>query len=1071
MESLNQTSPAHKYVKYAEKVNNLKGHENLGFLSFERGFMPTVEPLKQLPYPFNKWDKVASQMPCHYKNQSLRNAIHQLPVLDANIDALPDKFLCRASMLLSMLAHAYVRNERSEDLNIPESITIPWGQITKRLNRPKPFLSYIDLIIYNWKFKNTEGKGELENLELLTPTVNNQEENVFYLTQTEIAFKTNKILSNVVSIQDAIVTDDKLKVIEGLQALKKVVAKVTKSSFLKINPNPRSATYVDPVVWAKTVAPFAVPLKEGVQGPSGTSSPFFHLIDTFIERNKYETILGKEALFIREWYPEHWRNFLNEVDKVSICQYIEKCNDEALNGAFYDFVETYSGNNGFLGVHRRKVYGYLQMAFKVGRSVTIGGFSGLFKERTWEEVDTELETTRLERYASKELKCPYSGVLSQTSIGDSTAKNVLLDIKNKGVDFEPGDRCAIVPKNKQAVVSELLAIMGLTGEELVFLNDNWKNYFKTFYNEELNQASISKVLDSAKLGNALKALDMCGHIKGFIKLEANNQLSLLNLVHQFKQFNMEAKQFLIPYLTDILEPEQERMYSISSGFEKKQIELTVGNATTVVDDVVYEGVASSYLHSKEVNEQSKIPFRIVSPLRFSLPNTKNTPIYLFAGGSGIAPFKGFWETLEKNNELENLTIFYSVKYIDDIIFKEDLERILCKGKATIHILVTRESKVLDVEASILQGVLVFKSAQINAKDKLGCLLQNEVDVQKIFNAIAPISADDTKGYFYSCGKAGFALTVLKTLKKIIKSNSVDQNIAQETFYRLFSENRIMQDIFTSPTEVCDSHNSIYNMSDVIAHNNPENGYWVAIDQKVYDLTEFKEIHPGGDKIVEDNAGRDATHEFRKANHHESNEITSMLTMYCIGRLQKVEFQSNNLEIQYKDWLTSLHLVTEMSNTFLADYSFKSRKTTQLGASEEITPYKLALLVENKHRFLCEYVKNIKQVFKDLFYNSPSYNLIVEEFNALTKPNIDLSLENVSYNSQDFSSRWQELETLEHKNEKTLATVRKMLCEGVKIFEANSVIQSLEFDDAIEIVLTNCYKEFEALNMKELVVVS
>ncbi len=1060
------TSPAHNYVKYAEKINQSKGHENLGFLSFERGFMPSIAPLEQLPFPFSIWDEIAAEMPYHYKNQSLRKAIQNLPILTASNDLLEDKYLCRASMLLSMLAHAYVRNERNEDLNIPDSISKPWEEVTKRLNRPKPFLSYIDLIIYNWKLKDVNGSFELSNLNLLTPTVNNQEENVFYLTQTEIAFKTKEILNYVVAVQDAIVNDDKLKVIKGLQQLKRVVGKVTKSSFLKINPNPRSATYVDPVVWAKTVAPFAVPLKEGVQGPSGTSSPFFHLIDTFIERNKYETILGKEALFIREWYPEHWRGFLNEVDKVSLGKYIEKCNDETLNGAFYDFVEAYSGDKGFLGVHRRKVYGYLQMAFKVGRSVTIGGFSGLFKERTWEEVDDELETTRLERYADKKLKCPYSGVISQESIGDSAAKNIVLDVSDKGVSFEPGDRCAVVPKNKTDKISQLLEVMNLSGEESVFLSKNWKTYFQTFYNEKLNETNVRRILTSAKLGNVSKALDMCGHIKEFIKLEDNGQLPLLSLVSQFKRFNMDAKQFLLPHFTTILEPEGERMYSISSGFEEHKIELTVGNATTVVGDKVYEGVASSYLHSNEVNENSKIPFRVVSPLRFSLPIKKNVPIYLFAGGSGIAPFKGFWETLEKNNELSNLSIFYSVKNIKDIVFKKDLERILL-GNARMQILVTRESKILDISKSIEKKTLVFKNIQLNINNKMGSLIENKHDLDKLYRAMAPINDKDEKGYFYSCGKAGYALTVLNFLKKVIRINNLSDQNSQEIFYKLFSENRIMQDIFTTPSEVCDSHRQEYNMSDIIEHNNPENGYWVAIDEKVYDLTEFKEIHPGGDKIVEDNAGRDATHEFRKANHHLSNEITSMLTMYCIGRLKKVAFKSSSLEIQYKDWLSSLHLTTEMSNTFIADHSFKNRKTTKLSGKDEITPYKIALLVENQHRFQYEYVKNIKQIFNDLFYNSPLCKLILQEFDNLTKVTIDLSLEEVEYNNDGFLGRWEELNLLEEKNYKILSVVRKMLCEGVKLFEVNSVIQSLEFDDAIEIVLNSCYREFEILNEIEL----
>ncbi len=1063
MNTANLVSSCHNYIRYAEAFNRKKGHENLGFLSLEKGFMPLFSPLESLPYPFSKWDKVAAEMPLHYKNQSLRKAIKELPLLNPSENELEDKYLCRASMLLSMLAHAYVRNERNEDLDIPDSITVPWKKVSKRLKRPEPFLSYIDLIIYNWKKKDIKGSSSLENLSLMVPTVNNQEENVFYLTQTEIAFKTKEIVNFVVKIQDAIVNNKKQEVIKGLKNLKVIVAEVTNSSFLKINPNPRSATYVDPVVWAKTVAPFAVPLKEGVQGPSGTSSPFFHLIDTFIERSKYDTILGKEALFIRDWYPEHWRKFINAVSEVSILDYIKKCKDEELDGAFYDFVEAYSGDNGFLGVHRRKVYGYLQMAFKVGRSVTIGGFSGLFKERTWEEVDDELETTRLERYTNKTLKCPYSGIIDKTTIGNNKTKNIVLDVSKKGVSFKEGDRCAIVPKNGSSDVNQLLQALKLSGYETTILTKQWQVYFKKHYNEKLTEVSISKLLSSAKLGDASKILEMCSHIKGYIKTDSNGCVSLLSIVKQLEQLKMDAKQFLLPYLACVLEPEQERMYSISSGFENKKIELTVGNATTKVNNKIFKGVASSYLHSEEANENSKIPFRIISPLRFSLPKSKNTPIFLFAGGTGIAPFKGFWETLEHRGELSNLSIFYSVKKESDIVFRDDLERIFLKKEVNLNVLITREAKQLDKKASLANNKLIFSSTQTS---KVKGLILDVTNMRKIFSAIQSQGEFNRSGYFYSCGKAGFALNVIESLKTIIDSFIHNSERSKEIFYNLFAQNRLMQDIFTSPSKSCDSHVTEYNLSDVVIHNSEVDGYWVALEDRVYDLTEFKEIHPGGNKIVEDNAGRDATHEFRRANHHQSKEIMSMLTMYCIGKLKKIIFQSSKTQVQYNDWVLALHLITEMKNTFKVDFSFKNKKTTQLCNEKEITPYKIALLVENQLRFQMEYVKNLKQTFKDLFFDSINYNNVLEEFNESIRTDVNLNQVDVTYEESEFRFRWEELINLEHKNELLLTLSQKLLWEGIKIFEAHYDNLSFQFEDAIEVIIDNFYKELEIVNQHE-----
>ncbi|KAJ1499228.1 hypothetical protein HMI55_004520 [Coelomomyces lativittatus] len=47
------------------------------------------------------------------------------------------------------------------------------------------------------------------------------------------------------------------------------------------------------------------------------------------------------------------------------------------------------------------------------------------------------------------------------------------------------------------------------------------------------------------------------------------------------------------------------------------------------------------------------------------------------------------------------------------------------------------------------------------------------------------------------------------------------------------------------------------IEEVARHRYP-NDYWVAISGRVYDVTEFIEIHPGGRKILLKYVGTDAT---------------------------------------------------------------------------------------------------------------------------------------------------------------------------------------------------------------------
>ncbi|CAL3967689.1 hypothetical protein PZA11_003925 [Diplocarpon coronariae] len=55
----------------------------------------------------------------------------------------------------------------------------------------------------------------------------------------------------------------------------------------------------------------------------------------------------------------------------------------------------------------------------------------------------------------------------------------------------------------------------------------------------------------------------------------------------------------------------------------------------------------------------------------------------------------------------------------------------------------------------------------------------------------------------------------------------------------------------------------FSPADVAAHKTSEQGMYIIIDEGVYDVTAFKEEHPGGSKILTRVAGKDATKQFWK----------------------------------------------------------------------------------------------------------------------------------------------------------------------------------------------------------------
>ncbi|RYP15671.1 hypothetical protein DL765_005565 [Monosporascus sp. GIB2] len=68
----------------------------------------------------------------------------------------------------------------------------------------------------------------------------------------------------------------------------------------------------------------------------------------------------------------------------------------------------------------------------------------------------------------------------------------------------------------------------------------------------------------------------------------------------------------------------------------------------------------------------------------------------------------------------------------------------------------------------------------------------------------------------------------------------------------------------------------------VAKNNTEDSLWFIIDSKVYDATEFIDAHPGGEAVLRQVAGQDATAAFYNLHRHE------VLTKYedlCIGTIE------------------------------------------------------------------------------------------------------------------------------------------------------------------------------------------
>lgn len=1000
--------PSRLILTTASQANTRLGHENLGFLSETHGFLPTSPPLLKLPSGYEVWDEMADSLPDLWRAIRIRQALQDMPVLSADKEELPDEYLLRASVIMSMLAHAYHRiSDNPPNKPMPASVQLPWEQITRRLERLAPHLSYIDLILYNWKLINPDLDDpiSLENLELLVSTVDNQEERVLYLMQVEAHHKIAPLTGAMVRSQEAVYRDD-------VEALKKELISITDGIqrfghkiFMALNPNPYSDTFVDPVVWAKTVAPFAVPITEGTVGPSGVSAPSFHMLDIFFSRHHYDTHLGKEMLNMRNWYPKHWRDFFEALNEISVAEYVEKRDDPVLNGIYKEAAMVYAGDSGFLNRHKLKAYGYLDIGFKVGRSVTIGGFSGLFKDRIWDTAVDELMDSQLERESDFPQSSHHAHVKKIETInpeGDTTrwVKRVVFDVAQTGIRYLPGDRCAVLPENSDEMVDKTLAALKAKGYEKITLTAQWREALdlRDGY-EGTTTLPLRTLLKFGRIrpvdrpvAKALYAVSLNGTLRQIVEARAEDQWEIWDLIEVLSAAGFDPKRLWKAHpgerghICRIVPPESFRMYSISSRMDHGSIDgaselhLTVGrllydtrDSKVSSEDKRY-GTGSHFLgdrSSASSHEANKVSLRLVHPPRFDLPEDPSIPIVMFAGGTGIAPFRGFLQERGGQENAGDTWLFLGTRTKEEFYYRDELAQIAAQGRTHVRPAFSRDAVNVKFVPNGGGGQFVFQPGE---KRYIGDEMLREENAQALWNMLRSRKDGGMGAYFYVCGQTGFANSVMDAIKEILRrysdgSEEEKEQAAKQALYRLVGEERYRQDIFTTYTGSHIDKKQTYYASEIVLHNKDEKGYWMVINGRVYDLSEFAHLHAGGFKIILGYAGMDATQAYQKVLHHVNPEVDSMLGMYEIGVVRRLDFGMEggvvvgpdglrflSLADIYRAWIRFLYNVVEMENALYNDYTLKELTLIADDPPDTYPPVKLQYLLEVHDRFVLNYVE-------------------------------------------------------------------------------------------------------------------
>jgi sulfite reductase alpha subunit-like flavoprotein/cytochrome b involved in lipid metabolism len=631
-------------------------------------------------------------------------------------------------------------------------------------------------------------------------------------------------------------------------------------------------------------------------------------------------------------------------------------------GALDGIVEAYTGERGFMGTHRYKVFGLLEVAGKTGRAETNGMSGAPDAGRPWEATHKAFSDAMKERLEPHRgnvkvephqmrgtfAECRYKSRILGRSFVDTDPERsiarVTLDIQETGITFQPGDRLAIMPVNSWVECAKVAAALGLDEmlEHHVDLDTAW-----TRFSEHLGSVSrtasprltVKDLLRRGHLAPLTKNLVMRLH--AMLRASSNTVLQVLATnewpvratlgdilqaavmdtpSHIWDQaFNITGS---LKWLPDLVPIECPRTYSISNCLDElllSTVDLTVSRSEYPLHPALSDalvptrnGVSSGFLNpavsgqDEFIADDEELLVGISRPLAFQLPIDDAAPCAYFAGGSGIAPFRSFWQARAGRSVGKNM-LFLGVQSREKFCYGDELREYMDVGFMEVYTAFSRDTRGLVYDR--YSKALVEKEISPRYIDT-AIIEQGST----VCDMVMSKKQGGLGGYLYVCGSLSVFDSVMSGIRRAIYNHRTASMESTDVILdTAFAERRFMIDVFMSPKPLPCNTPTIP-LSRLAMHTGHEKGsrIFIAVHGSVYDVTDFCPMHPGGTNIIKSNAGVDCSKSFDLLAHTNNPEVSSLLNKYFIGHLaQKPDFHlAEEISMLYDLWSDYLRASVE-----------------------------------------------------------------------------------------------------------------------------------------------------------------
>ncbi|XP_019401132.1 PREDICTED: nitric oxide synthase, inducible [Crocodylus porosus] len=367
---------------------------------------------------------------------------------------------------------------------------------------------------------------------------------------------------------------------------------------------------------------------------------------------------------------------------------------------------------------------------------------------------------------------------------------------NQEMQYLPGDHIGIFPGNQPELVqgiTELLKDAPPADQTIRLETYNDGGYWTS--DKKIPPCTLSEALTyfldittppsqqllkklsqlATEEGDRQRLEVLCHSLEKYNDWKFFNSPTILEVLKEFPSIKVSTP-FLLTQLP-LLKP---RYYSISSSqdMSPREIHLTVAVVNYRTKDgqgPLHHGVCSTWLNT--INLSETVPCFVRSAAGFQLPKDPSTPCILIGPGTGIAPFRSFWQQrlhdLEKKGiKGSGMTLLFGCRRSDtDHVYREETQEMKRKG--------------------VLKEVYTAYSRQPGqAKVYVQDILQSKLETE-----VHQVMHED-KGHLYVCGDVRMARDVAQTLKEMFaKRLQLTEDQAEEYISQLKSQKRYHEDIF------------------------------------------------------------------------------------------------------------------------------------------------------------------------------------------------------------------------------------------------------------------------------------